>query len=281
MLKILQVLALVWALGSPVAFASGQEPLVLTTEERLARHHNRFLESRRVGFAARSNLFKAPSIAQVIEESPAPWRNSSYGWHHQISTTVFWVGEPVTANNPVSNVASAWNPYWMESFGGFDDPIRRSGFNPQGFKPRENPFYFALPYNDLNSTGGHRPEAQEVIPWFWREFKGPSISVCKDRWIAIHKGERVCFAQWKDVGPFSTDDWQYVFNHRRPRSNKNSKAGLDVSPAVRDYLGLEGLDRVSWRFVEEAEVKEGPWSTWEVNHLPEGGPPLMPTPLPQ
>ena len=262
MLKIFLVCALVLVLDCPMAFASGPDSLVLTTEERLSLHHGDFLESRRLGLAAHSNVFEGPSIAQVIEDSPAPWRNSSYGWHHQISTTVFWVGEPPSQNNPVTNVASAWNPNWMNSFGGFDDPIRRSGFSPQGIAPQENPFYFALPYNDLDSNGRHHPEASEVIPWFWRDFKGPSISVCKDRWIAIHKGNRICYAQWKDVGPFTTDDWQYVFNHMKPRPNRNNNAGLDVSPAVRDYMGLKGLDRVAWRFVEDAEVPEGPWSSW-------------------
>ena len=32
-----------------------------------------------------------------------------------------------------------------------------------------------------------------------------------------------------------------------------------LSPAVRDYLGLAGLDRVDWRFVERYEVPSGPW----------------------
>jgi hypothetical protein len=273
MLKTLQACTLVLVLDCPMAIASGPDALVLTTEERLALHHGRFLESRRIGFVSHSNVFDGPSIAQVIEESPAPWRNSSFGWHHQISTTVFWVGEPATQNNPVSNVASAWNPNWLDSFGGFDDPIRRSGYAPEGLLPQENPFYFALPYNDLDSTGRHRAEAAEVIPWFWREFKGPSISVCKDRWIAIHKGDRICYAQWKDVGPFTIDDWQYVFDHKKPRPNRNGDAGLDVSPSVRDYLGLKGMDRVAWRFVEDAEVPQGPWSTWKHPQVAKEGAP--------
>ena len=36
-------------------------------------------------------------------------------------------------------------------------------------------------------------------------------------------------------------------------------AGLDLSPALRDYLGLSGMDRVDWQFVEEADVPPGPW----------------------
>src|SRR6516164_6132456 len=46
-------------------------------------------------------------------------------------------------------------------------------------------------------------------------------SVLKDRWVAIRKGSRVCYAQWEDVGPFQVDHWQYVFGNERPRPNVN------------------------------------------------------------
>jgi hypothetical protein len=35
------------------------------------------------------------------------------------------------------------------------------------------------------------------------------------------------------------DYWQYVFGNERPKPTLNKGAGLDVSPAVRDYLGLK------------------------------------------
>jgi hypothetical protein len=34
-------------------------------------------------------------------------------------------------------------------YGGIDDPVRRKGYEPAGFKPLENPFYAALPYGDM------------------------------------------------------------------------------------------------------------------------------------
>jgi hypothetical protein len=43
----------------------------------------------------------------------------------------------------------------------------------------------------------------------------------------------------------------------------NHGAGIDVSPAVRDYLGLGPLGLVDWRFVEQAQVPAGPWSVSE------------------
>jgi hypothetical protein len=64
----------------------------------------------------------------------------------------------------------------------------------------------------------------------------------------------------EDVGPFYTDSAAYVFGDGRPSPNVNHGAGIDVSPAVRDYLGLGPLGLVDWRFVEQAEVPAGPWS---------------------
>jgi len=131
---------------------------------------------------------------------------------------------------------------------------------PASFTPRQNPFYVALPYND-KSTNGHRPEAPRVVPWFKDAYQGPAVSTCKGRWIAIRKGNKTVYAQWEDAGPFRTDHWQYVFGNERPKPNLNRGAGLDVSPAVRDYLGLEETDVTDWRFVEFSEVPSGPWAT--------------------
>ena len=62
-------------------------------------------------------------------------------------------------------------------------------------------------------------------------------------------------------GAFRTDHWQYVFGNERPKPNLNKGAGLDVSPAVRDYLGLQETDVTEWKFVDFSEVPRGPWST--------------------
>ena len=143
--------------------------------------------------------------------------------------------------------------------------IIRSGATvicPQGFTPQLNPFYVALPYNDVAKGGVHRPEASEVIPWFWEAYRGDGISVCKGRWVAIHHEGRVCYAQWEDVGPFEVDHWQYVFGNEAPRANRNKAAGIDLSPAVRDFLKLRSGAKVEWRFVEDREVPRGPWHDW-------------------
>ena len=198
---------------------------------------------------------------------PPPRAGERYPWKKNIVTTVFWIGEEPSGNNPVPNRSSSWDKDWTRSYGGFDDPNRahRSNYIPVKFTPRQNPFYCALPYNDKAATG-HRPEAPRVVPWFREAYQGPAVSTCKGRWIAICKGNRTVYAQWEDAGPFRTDHWEYVFGNERPKPNLNKGAGLDVSPAVRDYLGLEETDVTDWKFVEFSEVPRGPWSTLGENN---------------
>ena len=190
---------------------------------------------------------------------PAPGK--SYPWKCQIVTTIFWIGEQPSGNNPVPNRSSSWDKTWSKSYGGFDDPnpLHRSDYTPVNFTPHQNPFYCALPYND-KAANGHRPEAARVVPWFKDAYQGPGVSVCKDRWIAIRKGNKIAYAQWEDAGPFRTDHWEYVFGNERPKPNLNKGAGLDVSPAVRDYLGLSETDVTDWQFVDFKNVPRGPWS---------------------
>jgi hypothetical protein len=203
---------------------------------------------------------RSPALAGTSSQSLL--NIGRYPWKNNIITTTFWVGESATTNNPVHNRSSSWDLSWKESFGGFDnpDPSKRRGYLPSGFVPKLNPFYFALPYNDV-SKGGFKPEARTVIPWFRQAFVKDGQSVCRDRWIAIrNRSGRVCYAQWGDCGPFRTDHWEYVFGRGRPSPNLNGGAGLDVSPAVRDFLKLSPTDVIDWKFVEFNEVPRGPWS---------------------
>ena len=193
---------------------------------------------------------------------------SRYPWKTNIITTIFWIGELPTARNPTPNHASSWDPNWANNYGGYDDPdtTHRNGYLPKAFIPRQNPFYCALPYNDV-TRGTTKPEAKVLIPWFKREFVQEGHSVCKSHWIAIMHGSRVAYAQWEDCGPFRTDHYQYVFGVDKPLPNLNGGAGLDVSPAVRDYLGMNATrDYCSWRFVELSEVPPGPWRQYGDNN---------------
>jgi hypothetical protein len=112
-------------------------------------------------------------------------------------------------------------------------------------------------------AGRLKAEAAKVVPWFSTRFRAVGQSVCKGSWLEIRHGLKSCYAQWEDVGPFHTNSATYVFGGEGPSPNGNHRAGIDVSPAVRDYLGLGSVDVVDWRFVERSEVAVGPWSLYD------------------
>jgi hypothetical protein len=52
-----------------------------------------------------------------------------------------------------------------------------------------------------------------------------------------------------------------VFGHARiPRNTFDSKAGLDVSPAVWQHLEMKDNGVTAWRFVNATDVPPGPWT---------------------
>ena len=238
------------ALLAPSALAQSSPTIIKLSKSQNRLSDDLLLKVDPVGYAPPS-----------IEITPGKSGQDRYPWKKQIVTTVFWIGETPTANNPVPNHASSWDAAWAQNYGGYDSPNRenRQNYIPVNFTPRQNPFYCALPYND-KAREGHRAEAPKVIPWFKEAYQGPGISVCKDRWIAIRNGNRTVYAQWEDAGPFRTDHWEYVFGNDRPKPNLNHGAGLDVSPAVRDYLGLQETDVTDWKFVDFKDVPPGPWT---------------------
>jgi hypothetical protein len=100
-----------------------------------------------------------------------------YPWKLAITTTVFWVGEEATVNNPVPNDKSAWDSGWFSNYGGYDSPNsdERRNFIPTNFVPHQNPFYVALPYNDVDDHHT-KPEASEVPKFFC-----PRRTICLQR----------------------------------------------------------------------------------------------------
>lgn len=193
---------------------------------------------------------------------------SRYPWKTGIVATVFWVGETPTQNNPRTNTKSSWDTQWMQNYGGFDDPDptkRTANYIPAAFVPKQNPFYIALPYNDVLDSSTTKPDAVK-IPWYQQRFKQRGKSIIKGQWLAIRYGNRVCYAQWEDCGPFVTDDVDYVFGPQRPKNTSNNGAGLDISPAVRDYLGMKSGTQVDWRFVDLNEIPDGPWRWYGTNN---------------
>lgn len=200
----------------------------------------------------------------------APTSRILYPWKLHVTSTIFWIGEQPSERNPTPNNKSSWDQQWSSNFGGYDDPNPENRiashatgeFRPKSFVPKLNPFYIALPYNDVTGSRSHKPEAARVIPWFSRMRPEPGQTVCKGRWVQIYRGGRSCYGQWEDCGPWETDDWEFVFGNKPPKTSQNGAAGIDLSPAIRDYLGLKSGDKVHWRFVESGQVPYGPWKKY-------------------
>lgn len=216
----------------------------------------------------------ASSVGAQTPAAYAPTRPRTaaalYPWRMNITASVFWIGETASTNNPTPNNKSSWDPKWQTNYGGYDTPDRTQRTPdccPRAFKPKLNPFYIALPYNDTLNWKATKPSAKRIVPWYRHTFEREGKSVCHNRWVAIHHGGKNCYAQWCDVGPFETDDWSYVFGTAPPKNAKNKGAGIDISPAVRDYLGIKGgLAKVHWRFVELREIPFGPWRNHGANN---------------
>lgn len=197
----------------------------------------------------------SPSASLPTEEKQeASPDSSTYPWHRGIVSTVFWIGTDWAPQSPAGNLRSSWDARWVRHYGGEDSPEARAGLLPGTHAATLNPFYVALPFNDL----AHPGLAKKWIPWDGSEGAGGK-SRCEGRWVEIKgPGGRRVYAQWMDAGPYVSNDAAYVFGGRRPRA----AAGIDVSPAVKEYLGLGGRDRVDWRFVDRKEVPPGPWITY-------------------
>lgn len=225
------------ATSSPVFFALHTPESVIAVKESIEK-------------VADSVVHSEPIEAVVAIVTRSAWKKGT--------ATVFWVGEDAGPENDyIHNAASAWDGRWEEHFGGIDDPECRNGYYPCGFTPRENPFYIALPFNDLDDNGRRKASATH-IPWNNEQERR---SVLKNRWIVVRHGSAVCYAQWQDVGPNHQDDWDYVFEDAlRPLNTFGVRAGIDLSPAMRDCLKVGDVSEIEWQHVEAADVPQGPWS---------------------
>ena len=118
--------------------------------------------------ALRKAAIKAGPLKPSIDQShrnnfpdpkttPTPTRPGAYPWHFDITATYFYIGELPTKNNPTPNTASSWDSAWDDNYGGFDDPNPAHRcprtYAPLAFTPQLNPFYVALPYNDIHKGG--------------------------------------------------------------------------------------------------------------------------------
>lgn len=211
------------------------------------------MPSKRV-LAGLACLLLAGAGTFVWLSSNAHETNRSQLAHDTIATTVFWVGEEADASNGfIHNKSSTWTEDWVGAYGGVDDPNNRCNLLPCDFTPKENPFYFALPYSDLQESCDAKPSQREV-PWYTQP-PPEGESIIKNQWIKVRFAGKVAYAQWADAGPFGEDDTNYVFGSAAPQA----QAGLDISPATAEYIGLEGRGNTEWEFVSEQDVPAGPW----------------------
>ena len=195
-----------------------------------------------------------------FNDYPAPKHTArAYPWKPGIVTTVFWIGEGSTPLSSMTNKMSAWDTNWVRNNGGADDQYALSGYASSDHASTLNPFYVALPFNDL----AYPDKSYRWLPngWSKSQRRGDKpVSACQHRWIEIkNRAGRVCFAQWEDVGPITTDDAEYVFGPSRPSASR----GLDVSPAVAKYLGIDSTAITSWRFVDDEDVLPGMWLRYD------------------
>src|SRR5207244_12524649 len=154
-------------------FAHGAVTKAEPTNVKLSKKSEKKSDESRVGV---DSLTFAPSRLRSAPPSPG----EPYPWRCQIVTTIFWIGEKPSENNPVPNLSSSWDKEWSKSYGGLDDPntAGRQDYTPVKFTPRQNPFYCALPYNDKAATR-HRPEASQATPWFKDDYQGPAAAGCQ------------------------------------------------------------------------------------------------------
>jgi hypothetical protein len=183
----------------------------------------------------------------------------SYPWHVGINATEFFCGESAKSGGGISNDRSTYDPAWRTHFGGVDnpDPAKRHNFAPATFHPRLSCWYCALPYTDIEN--GHTKPSARSIHWYRERFRADGISVMVGTWVECRYGGRVCYLQVVDTGPFKTDSFAYCFGNARPEPNRNHDAGIDLSPAAYQFLGLTDIQPVSWRFCRPQDVPIGPW----------------------
>jgi len=200
-----------------------------------------------------------PPLSDFNFVNPIRVSHNIYPWRTYIVTTEFWIGEGSTPISSTTNVQSSWDEEWMQKNRGSDSPYDRNGYASGSHASTLNPFYCALPFNDL----AFPDKTRDWLPhgWYRHPVDGKQVSACQHRWVEIKNSRGdLCYAQWEDVGPLTYDDAEYVFGGARPRGLGTDHAGLDVSPDVYDYLGLNDRNRyTAWRFVDEADVRPGAW----------------------
>jgi hypothetical protein len=192
--------------------------------------------------------------ANLFLTTGTPHQKQNYEWRTGIPADQFYIGKGSKGSN-------VWNLKWPQGTKGDDSPDWRNGYAAGSHASYFNPFYVALPFNDLTSPD----KAKQYLPPSWQRTSkdGAPVSVCQNRWVEIKAEDgsgHVCYAQWEDVGPLGSDNAEYVFGHARP--DAGGHAGIALSPAVADYLGFNDPQTpfpVRWRFADPEDIPPGQW----------------------
>ena len=114
----------------------------------------------------------------------------------------------------------------------------RRNYIPVSFRARGRIRFTARCPTTTSRTGNSNRKRRSLFRGSSRPIPSRAIRSASIAGSPFAKAIAPAYAQWEDCGPFRTDHFQYVFQNERPKPNLNRGAGLDVSPAVRDYLGL-------------------------------------------
>lgn len=203
--------------------------------------------------------------SQVCSTYDADWALHFSGKSIGKATDVGCKGSPIGGCDGVSTGTAVKN-FTCET----EKRTTANGYFPSKMTPLENPFYLDLPFDDVNNATAFKQRGT-VVPWASQftaaQIKNPDVSLMKNHWVKISDGASTCYGQIEDAGPGKYDDTNYVFGgtNAKPASKKYNNAGLDVSPSLNGCLGYKALDgdndKVSWQFVDAAQVPAGPWTT--------------------
>jgi hypothetical protein len=198
--------------------------------------------------------------------------------------STFYIHEPAGSSNAgISNVPTAWDDLASKDYGvpdgwgpinGVSGPtFKRRGLCPAAGIPKEGLAYVAIQVVDHDGR-----IYKKAFPWVkyaarflpqLRKFKDGHFadwqSPFKNLWVEVHYHGLVAYGQVEDTGPSKfTDgraaDFPYVFGRARHTKNRYGlHAGIDLSPALTDYLGTDGGARVTWRIIPSDLVPNGWW----------------------
>ena len=184
--------------------------------------------------------------------------------HEAVSTTIFWIGEPASADNGfIANDDSAWDECWKERYGGIDDPVNRNGFFPAGFTPHDNPFYVALPYNDLDSNGDRRWNLASVVPWAKIATLPVTDSAVKNRWVKIIAGDADLLRAMGGRRPVQRERLALRVRTGAGRAIPSTAAPVSMSrpPCVTACRSPTASPRPTGASSRRPRCPHGPWTT--------------------